>query len=89
MLSHCANPDCNKPLHYLREGKVFLFSRKGKNSMKQNSNPFQLLEHYWLCGKCAREWTLTMDGDLGVQLAVKKRARFSNTYRRQSPLPIH
>ncbi len=87
MLSHCANTNCNKPLHYLREGKVFLFSRK--NSSKQNSKPFQLLEHYWLCGECAREWTLTMDADQGVQLLERKRRRFRNTYRRQSPIPAH
>jgi len=87
MLSHCANPNCNKPLHYLREGRVFLFSRK--NSSKQNSNPFQLLEHYWLCGECVCDWTLTMDGDQGVQLSEKTRGRFHNAYRRQHPMPAH
>lgn len=87
MLSHCANTSCNKPLHYLREGKVFLFSRK--NSSKQNSNPFQLLEHYWLCGECARTWTLTMDGERGIQLSEKKRSRFRHTYRRQAPIAVH
>lgn len=87
MLSHCANPNCKKPLHYLREGKVFLFSRK--NSPKQNSKPFQLLEHYWLCGECARLWTLTMDGDHGIQLTERARTRFHNGYQRQSPLAAH
>ena len=85
MVSHCANPNCQKPLHYLREGKIFLFSRK--NSSKQTSKTFQLLEHYWLCGACAREWTLTMDSEQGVQLSERKRRRFRNTYRPRSPLP--
>lgn len=85
MVSHCANPNCQKPLHYLQEGKIFLFSRK--NSSKQTSKTFQLLEHYWLCGACAREWTLTMDGEQGVQLAERNRRRFRNTLRGQSPLP--
>ncbi|HEY5256070.1 MAG TPA: hypothetical protein VIJ53_15555 [Acidobacteriaceae bacterium] len=57
--------------------------------MKQNSNPFQLMEHYWLCGECARVWTLTMDGEQGVQLSEKKRRKFRSTYRRQSPAPAH
>ena len=87
MLSHCVNPNCNKPLHYLREGKVFLFSRK--NSSKQSSNPFQLLEHYWLCGECARNWTVTMDDEHGVQLSARKSRRFRKTYRRNSPLVAH
>lgn len=87
MLNHCANPNCKKPLHYLRDGKVFLFSRK--NSSKQNSKPpFQLLEHYWLCGKCTREWTLTMDGEQGVQLSEKTRHRFRHTYQGQHPVAV-
>lgn len=87
MVSHCANPSCNKPLHYLREGKVFLFS--GKNGSKQNSKTLQMMEHYWLCGKCAREWTLTMDEEHGVQLEPRKQRRqFRSTYRRSSPLAV-
>ena len=87
MLSHCANPNCNKPLRYLRDGKVFLFSRK--NSSNQDSNPYQLMEHYWLCGECALDWTITQDGDQGIQLSERKRRRFQNTYRRRSPLKAH
>lgn len=85
MVSHCANPNCQKPLHYLREGKVFLFSRK--NNLKQNSKSLQLLEHYWLCGTCSKEWTLTMDGENGIQLMERKRRHFRTTFTRPSPLP--
>lgn len=74
MVNHCANPVCHKPLHYLREGKVFLFSKK--NSSADNM-PHQL-EHFWLCGICAREWTLTMDGDK-MTLVQTKRKRHSRT----------
>jgi hypothetical protein len=71
----------------LRDGKVFLFS--GNNSSKQNSKTLQMKEHYWLCGKCARDWTLTMDEEHGVQLEARKHRRhFRNTYRRPSPLPV-
>jgi hypothetical protein len=87
MVNHCANPNCNKPLHYLRDGKVFLFSRK--NSPQQNSNPLQLMEHFWLCGECARQWTLTMDENQGVHLSERKRQRSHKTYRRRSPLMAH
>jgi hypothetical protein len=69
----------------LREGKIFLFSRK--NSSKQTSKTFQLLEHYWLCGACSRDWMLTMDSEQGVQLAERNRRRFRNALRGQPPLP--
>jgi hypothetical protein len=86
MVSNCANPNCKKPLHYLREGKVFLFSRK--NSSKQNSKTLQVMEHYWLCGKCANEWTLAMDAEHGVQLLERKRRRFRAGFRPPSAVPI-
>lgn len=71
MVNHCANPNCHKPLHYLREGKIFLFSGKSKSK----SNAFSL-EHFWLCGDCAKDWTLAMDGEHSIQLLAKKRRRF-------------
>ena len=72
MVNHCANPVCHKPLHYLREGKVFLFSKKNGSG---DDLPHKL-EHFWLCGICAREWTLTMDGDK-TKLVQTKRKRHS------------
>jgi hypothetical protein len=72
MVNYCANPNCHKELHYLREGKIFLFS--GKLS-KGKSNAFAL-EHFWLCGDCAKDWTLAMDGEHGIQLLEKKRRQF-------------
>lgn len=72
MVNHCANPACHKVLHYLREGKVFLFSWKNSGGASQKLP--QKLEHYWLCGKCAKAWTLIMDEKDSVQLApLKKR----------------
>lgn len=26
MVNHCANPQCCKPFHYLRDGRVYLFN---------------------------------------------------------------
>lgn len=59
MVNNCANPDCHKPLHYLREGKVYLFSRR--NSPDSLSALPHQLEHFWLCGNCVRSWTLAID----------------------------
>jgi hypothetical protein len=77
MVSQCANPNCQKPLHYLRDGKVFLFSRK--NNLKGIS-ALQNLEHFWLCGDCAKQWTLIIDGQNEVRLLERKRRHARRTY---------
>ncbi len=71
MVNQCANPNCRKPLHYLRDGRVFLFSRK--NSAAENRKLPHRLEHYWLCGTCVKEWTLQMDNENGVKLVENKK----------------
>lgn len=70
MVNHCANPVCHKPLHYLREGKVFLFSRKQSAATDSALPP---LEHFWLCGRCAKEWTLALDAMEKVKLIKTRR----------------
>lgn len=72
MVNHCVNPVCGKPLHYLREGKIFLFSQKHQPN---GSASLHRLEHYWLCGTCTKEWTLTSDANNGVQLVATGRKR--------------
>lgn len=70
MVNHCANPVCHKPLHYLREGKIFLFSRKLSST---DGSALPRLEHFWLCGRCIKEWTLAMDAKEMVKLVKAKR----------------
>lgn len=74
MVNNCANPACKKPLHYLREGKVFLFSQK--ETTKNGEKIPQRLEHFWLCGECAKLWTLVMGNDKSVEvIAATRRGR--------------
>lgn len=70
MVNHCANPKCAKPLHYLREGRIFVFDvtssadSKGKRSRR--------MEHYWLCGECSR--TMAMEqSEEGVKVVARAR----------------
>ncbi len=85
MVSHCANPVCHKPLHYLRDGKVFLFSRKGTSD--GSSKLPHRMEHYWLCGICAKEWTVAPDGNDSIKLVEIKRRRFRANYAIASTAP--
>jgi hypothetical protein len=52
MVSQCANPDCRRELHYLRDGKVYQFVLCTKTAGKR-------LEHFWLCGDCSKTMILT------------------------------
>ncbi|MGH9616793.1 MAG: hypothetical protein ACRD28_08630 [Acidobacteriaceae bacterium] len=58
-----------------------------KTASKQSAKTLQLLEHYWLCGACAREWTLTMDGEQGVKLIEKRHRHARSAYNHPSAVP--
>jgi len=71
MVSHCSNPKCAKPLHYLREGRIFVFDvaagdtdRFGKRSRR--------MEHYWLCGECSKTMAMEQSAD-GVRVVARAR----------------
>jgi hypothetical protein len=66
MVSKCANPGCGRPLHYLRDGRVFLFEHSVA-SAKHGEKRHRRFEHYWLCGDCAPCMTLVKD-DAGVHV---------------------
>jgi hypothetical protein len=52
MLNNCANPQCAKPLHYLRDGRIFVFD-SGRTADDGAGNKAHRMEHYWLCGACS------------------------------------
>lgn len=54
MVKHCANPNCGKPLRYLREGRIFVFETKDND----NGGSVRHMEHFWLCGACSRTYRL-------------------------------
>lgn len=69
MVDHCANPKCAKPLHYLREGRIFVFEVEDKTD--GGGKRTRRLEHYWLCGPCAQTFVLDRKQD-GIQLIEKR-----------------
>lgn len=64
MVNKCANPKCSKPLHYLREGRIFVFDAAG------DSDSPHRMEHYWLCGECSQSMRLEKTGK-GVRTVMK------------------
>jgi hypothetical protein len=71
MVTACANPTCGKPLHYLREGRIFLFEVPNNRDDEKSRR----LEHFWLCGECNVSFYIEQDGDAGVKLVPKMQPR--------------
>jgi hypothetical protein len=76
MLAKCANPSCSTPLVYLREGKIFMVESPPSQTDKdvvivlRPKSPNRV-EHFWLCGPCAAQMTLTYDRQRGVEVVRK------------------
>jgi hypothetical protein len=76
MLAKCANPSCSTPLVYLREGKIFMVESPQPQFEVLTPAPAKpkaanRVEHFWLCGPCAGEMTLTYDRQRGVEIVRK------------------
>ena len=74
MVNNCANPKCAKPLHYLREGRIFVFDAETSDGAESRHR----MEHYWLCGVCSQTMLLEKTGD-GVRIVIKPVLRMGQT----------
>ena len=80
MVNNCANPQCAKPLHYLRDGRIFVFDAES-----ESDKPIHRMEHYWLCGACSQ--TMRLEKTLqGVRTVVKPGLRVRQTIEISQPL---
>lgn len=77
MLAKCANPSCNTPFLYLREGRLYQMEVGADAPLKTpapnnppgsaaNRRPLRRLEFFWLCGRCAPQMTLAFTRGHGV-----------------------
>ena len=71
MVDKCANPKCNKPLHYLRDGRVFVFEVASAN-IGPDGKRMRHMEHYWLCGDCEPTMIVEYGRENGV--SIRRRA---------------
>ena len=70
MVNHCANPQCCKPLHYLREGRVYVFDVT-RHQPVGTERVARRMEHFWLCGTCCEAFSLEQTEDAGVRISTK------------------
>lgn len=73
MVSNCANPACGKPLHYLREGRIYVFDASAGTALN-GAKRERRLEHYWLCGTCAAGLALVQDPQGWIRIVPKSPA---------------
>ncbi len=73
MVSNCANSGCGKPLHYLREGRIYIFDASSGASGPGEKRE-RHLEHYWLCGRCAETLLMARDARGMIRVLPKPAA---------------
>ena len=76
MVSKCANPDCQKQLHYLRDGKIFRFEMSRIAATDKKAAEVHN-EHFWLCGECCK--IMSLESAAGSIRVVKKTIRARST----------
>ena len=75
MVSHCANPNCNVPFHYLRGGRLYRFEIKSPQipcadvpNAICSEKPSRATVYFWMCKDCSRRFSLKFDACTGVEL---------------------
>ena len=86
MLAKCANPSCSTPLVYLREGKIFMMESPQSQTDKDGAIAIRpkasnRVEHFWLCGPCAAQMTLTYDRQRGLEVVKKGVSKAPHSFR--------
>ncbi|HLH34399.1 MAG TPA: hypothetical protein VKX41_06980 [Alloacidobacterium sp.] len=71
MVNNCANPQCGKPLHYLREGRIFVFEARNQSGEGDSAMRGHHLEHYWLCGACSLKFRVEQAPIGGIRLVPR------------------
>jgi hypothetical protein len=77
MLAKCANPACNAPFLYLREGRLYQMEvgqevprsvpePNDQPGLTRDRKPVRRLEFFWLCGRCAQQMSLAFNPGRGV-----------------------
>ena len=75
MISHCANPDCSMPFHYLRGGRLYRFEVRRPSEPCQDVpnaicsvKPSSATVFFWLCESCCSKLTMKFATESGVTL---------------------
>jgi uncharacterized protein YcsI (UPF0317 family) len=74
MVNQCANSSCGKPLHYLREGRIFVFDLPDPNTALPTAGArARRLQHFWLCGICSETMVMEQTSEMQIRVTVRSR----------------
>jgi hypothetical protein len=75
MLTHCINPDCHVALRSFSEGRLFQFevvsisvAACDEARLPFDEKPKRQTSHFWLCGRCASDFYVTLEPSQGIQV---------------------
>jgi hypothetical protein len=71
MVNQCANKSCGKPLHYLREGRIFVFDVPFSDGPETTGRKTRL-QHFWLCGSCSETLAMEQTSSREIRVVVRK-----------------
>src|ERR1700722_12007681 len=80
MINNCANPRCAKPLHSLREGRIFVFHLPNSARTAAREKGSHHLEHFWLCGECAQQFLVERKGEMEHGVRLVPRSKVSKAF---------
>lgn len=71
MVNQCANPGCGKELHYLREGRIYVFDLPDPDvPVPAPGGRLRRLQHFWLCGPCSETMVLEQTSEMKIRVVV-------------------
>jgi hypothetical protein len=90
MISHCANPDCRLPFHYLRGGRLYRFEIRHPSAPCSDVpntvcslKPSHAQVFFWLCEQCSLKFSLRFNPQEGLSLTP-----LVNVPRKRSAAPV-
>ena len=82
MVGKCANPSCDVPFRYFRNGKLFRFEFGAPTAQvraQADAAGRRRIEDFWLCGSCASKMTLVSEDAVGVRTRLLRHSVSSLT----------
>jgi hypothetical protein len=80
MISHCANPDCAQPFHYLRGGHLYRFDITSPTRPCADVpnaictlKPSRATVFFWLCAPCSSSYSLSFNFHDGIEIVQLSR----------------
>jgi len=75
VLTHCVNPACRVALRSFAEGRLFQFevvsisvAASDNAALPFDEKPKRQTTHFWLCGACAADYSITLEPLQGLKL---------------------